>query len=128
MESRCYGEFCDWFHYLGTCARLTGGSLQLWDLAENKCLFSGYDDNVKRPMPELHVAEMVAYLGPAPQALRERDGDAADVFDEDGMSFFFLERALSRRLWVWVLIDMTRSNEDDQGHIRRLSRNPLTIP
>lgn len=57
---------------------------QLWDLAENETLFSAEDSIHKEYSLELHLAEMIGYLGPPPDALLRRGIDTGEFLNEDG--------------------------------------------
>ena len=57
-------------------------TFQVWDLLERKKpLFCA---NIEQDTPEIHLAEMIALLGPPPKQLLDRGANTATYFEENG--------------------------------------------
>jgi hypothetical protein len=66
---------------------------QIWDLFEGSRLFHAVKEG--RLSDELHLAEMVALMGPPPKAFLERSEECGKYWDVDGRSPFHFEQVSS---------------------------------
>ncbi|KAI8932658.1 hypothetical protein NX059_010153 [Plenodomus lindquistii] len=57
---------------------------QIWDLYQDKHLFYGIDPTEKRYLTRVHLAELVAMLGPPPMDMLERGARSKEFFDGQG--------------------------------------------
>jgi hypothetical protein len=69
---------------------------QIWDLFEDGRLFHAVEDS--RLSDELHLAEMVALMGPPPKAFLERSEECSKYWDADGRSTFLSNSYLQSRV------------------------------
>jgi hypothetical protein len=68
---------------------------QIWDLFEDSRLFHAVKDG--RLSDELHLAEMVALMGPPPKAFLDRSDKCSKYWDVDGRPPFLSNQYLRSR-------------------------------
>jgi hypothetical protein len=76
----------------------TNKHCQIWYLFEDGRLFHAVKDG--RLSDELHLAEMVALMGPPPKAFVERSEECRKYWDVDGMFPSLSDPYLHDRTWT----------------------------